>query len=258
MIILEKGERADQLWGMNTEIITDEMIEALEQGKRLYLTVNDEYAVVIKKDGKRKAGKPEAIDTDTISRQAVLDAIFSEPLYESGMKKRDSDIIVPAIYEKIKALPPSPSIEPDPDTVSRQAARDAVCEELDSIDHVPQWVFDRLTKKIENLPPSPTVTADADTISRQKVISTINVLRPRCDTDDIDDYHDLLVEAMEVLPPSPSRQKDGKTMDKKTLIDNLIKILPENADITYATVSWWDEDDREHKNWDTEELCEGT
>ena len=156
MIILEKGERADQLWGMNTEIITDEMIEALEQGKRLYLTGNDEYAVVIKKDGKRKAGKPEAIDTDTISRQAVLDAIFSEPLYESGMKKRDSDIIVPAIYEKIKALPSSPSIEPDPDTVSRQAARDAVCEELDSIDHVPQWVFDRLTKKIENLPPSPT------------------------------------------------------------------------------------------------------
>lgn len=48
-------------------------------------------------------------DSDTVSRQAVLDAIFSEPLYESGMKKRDSDIIVPAIYEKIKALPPSPS-----------------------------------------------------------------------------------------------------------------------------------------------------
>ena len=44
----------------------------------------------------------------------------------------------------------------DPDTVRRQAARDAVFEELDSIDHVPQWVFDRLTKKIENLPPSPT------------------------------------------------------------------------------------------------------
>lgn len=48
-------------------------------------------------------------DTDTISRQAVLDAIFSEPLYESGMKKRDADAVVPAIYEKIKALPPSPS-----------------------------------------------------------------------------------------------------------------------------------------------------
>ena len=43
----------------------------------------------------------------------------------------------------------------DTDTVSRKAVLDAVCEELDSIDHVPQWVFDRLTKKIENLPPSP-------------------------------------------------------------------------------------------------------
>ena len=48
-------------------------------------------------------------DPDTVSRQAVLDAIFSEPLYKSGMKKRDVDIVVPAIYEKIKALPPSPS-----------------------------------------------------------------------------------------------------------------------------------------------------
>ena len=46
---------------------------------------------------------------DTVSRQAALDAIFSEPLYESGMKKRDADIVVPAIYEKIEALPPSPS-----------------------------------------------------------------------------------------------------------------------------------------------------
>lgn len=49
------------------------------------------------------------IDPDTVSRSAVIDAIFSEPLYESGMKKRDADVVVPAIYEKIKALPPSPT-----------------------------------------------------------------------------------------------------------------------------------------------------
>jgi len=42
---------------------------------------------------------------DTISRQAAIDAIFSEPLYKSGMKKRDADVVVPAIYEKIKSLP---------------------------------------------------------------------------------------------------------------------------------------------------------
>lgn len=42
---------------------------------------------------------------DPIDRQAAIDAIFSEPLYESGMKKRDADVVVPAIYEKIKTLP---------------------------------------------------------------------------------------------------------------------------------------------------------
>ena len=43
--------------------------------------------------------------SDLISREAVIDAIFSEPLYESGMKKRDADVVVPAIYEKIRQLP---------------------------------------------------------------------------------------------------------------------------------------------------------
>lgn len=42
---------------------------------------------------------------DTVYRQAAIDAIFSEPLYKSGMKKRDADEVVPAIYEKIKSLP---------------------------------------------------------------------------------------------------------------------------------------------------------
>ena len=51
MIILEKGERADPLWGMGTEYITDEQIEALKSGKRLWLSVNDEYAVAIKYKG---------------------------------------------------------------------------------------------------------------------------------------------------------------------------------------------------------------
>ena len=54
MRILKKGERADPLWGLEEKIITDEMIKALQQGKRLYLSVNDEYAVVIKKGTKRR------------------------------------------------------------------------------------------------------------------------------------------------------------------------------------------------------------
>lgn len=42
---------------------------------------------------------------DPIERQDAIDAIISEPLYETGMKKRDADVVVPAIYEKIKSLP---------------------------------------------------------------------------------------------------------------------------------------------------------
>lgn len=65
----------------------------------------------LKKHGRNEPSQSPTVqpDTDTISRQDALDAIFSEPLYESGMKKRDADAVVPAIYEKIKALPPSPS-----------------------------------------------------------------------------------------------------------------------------------------------------
>ena len=49
MIILEKGERADPLYGRQDEIITDAMIDALKAGKRLYIDVNHEYAIVIKR-----------------------------------------------------------------------------------------------------------------------------------------------------------------------------------------------------------------
>ena len=40
-----------------------------------------------------------------ISQQAAIDVIFNEPLYESGMKRRYADVVIPAIYEKIKSLP---------------------------------------------------------------------------------------------------------------------------------------------------------
>lgn len=48
MIILEKGEKANPYYGLTTEYITDEMIEALKHGKRLYFDIGAEYAVVIK------------------------------------------------------------------------------------------------------------------------------------------------------------------------------------------------------------------
>lgn len=48
MIVLNKGEKADPLYGMQTETITDKEIEALKNGQRLYIDVNMEYAIVIK------------------------------------------------------------------------------------------------------------------------------------------------------------------------------------------------------------------
>lgn len=38
------------------------------------------------------------------------------------------------------------------DLINRQSAIDAVTDELDMIDHVPQWVFDRLEKRLKQLP----------------------------------------------------------------------------------------------------------
>lgn len=47
-------------------------------------------------------------------------------------------------------------------TISRQQAIDAVTDELDMIDHVPQWVFDRLEKRLKQLPPAqPDIPDDA-------------------------------------------------------------------------------------------------
>ena len=38
------------------------------------------------------------------------------------------------------------------DLIDRQAVVDALIYELDGIDHVPQWVYDRLKKCINDLP----------------------------------------------------------------------------------------------------------
>lgn len=48
MFILNKGERADAMWGLHKEYLTDKDIEELKKGKRLYFQVFNEYAVVIK------------------------------------------------------------------------------------------------------------------------------------------------------------------------------------------------------------------
>ena len=46
--ILEKGERADSLYGREDVFITRHDLSELANGKRLYITVNMEYAIVVK------------------------------------------------------------------------------------------------------------------------------------------------------------------------------------------------------------------
>ena len=53
--ILEENEEYDSLYGEHTYEISKEEIEELLKGKKLYISVNDEYAVVIKvKDNCKK------------------------------------------------------------------------------------------------------------------------------------------------------------------------------------------------------------
>lgn len=67
MTILEKGEKTNPCYGLYEEYIDDEMINALKEGKRLYMEINfGEYAVVIKlKKGKKKGKKNDKQKQDS-------------------------------------------------------------------------------------------------------------------------------------------------------------------------------------------------
>ena len=50
MYIMKKGERAERLYGLYEEVITDEELIALINGKRLWFSVGGgEYAIVLKR-----------------------------------------------------------------------------------------------------------------------------------------------------------------------------------------------------------------
>ena len=49
-----------------------------------------------------------------------------------------------------------------------------------------------------------------DAVSRQNVIETIKAMHGRCDTGNIDDYCDLMVESLSVLTPATPKRKTGK------------------------------------------------
>ena len=88
-------------------------------------------------------------DNDTVSRKAVLDAIMGEP----------TDAHYPSWYaERIKALPPSPTVQPDSDTISRKQANDALKHDATVLGITPYdsgyTPFDAILT-LHTLPPSP-------------------------------------------------------------------------------------------------------
>ena len=73
--------------------------------------------------------------------------------------------------------------EPKGDLISRAEAIDAIIETLDAIDHVPKWVFDKLTCAI-NILPSADRPKDGDLISRADAIEALGEEPPVwCDED---------------------------------------------------------------------------
>lgn len=48
-----------------------------------------------------------------------------------------------------------------------------------------------------------------DSISRKKALDTVRAMCDRCDTGDVRDYRDLMIEAFEALPSAQPERKKG-------------------------------------------------
>lgn len=95
----------------------------------------------------------EVTDSDTISRQDVIELIQGSICdLEYSDENRE-------LCNKVRALPPSPSIKPDTDTISRQQAIDEVSNNSPELDKENGELISRQT----------------DTISRQDAICTARI-----------------------------------------------------------------------------------
>ena len=93
---------------------------------QMYCTAVVGYTTVSKPYERRPVWCPlhEVTDSDTISRRQAIDALF-EIL---DRPKHAEFLYTDEIARALNQLPPSPSIKPDPDTISRQAAYDTLTE----------------------------------------------------------------------------------------------------------------------------------
>ena len=108
---------------------------------------------------------------DLISRKAAIDVIRKWKRYET------TEGLVDRINNLPSAQPTISILENVEDTISRQAAINAIIAKLDAIDHVPQWVFDELTGAIGDLP-----SAQPDLPIKEKC-----AFCPHCNNCDVND-----------------------------------------------------------------------
>ena len=86
---------------------------------------------------------------DLISRKKAYEVLTEYYHHKTEMQHK-------ALREALNMVP-SAELQPTcnqlaTDCISRQAAINAIIAKLDAIDHVPQWVFDKLTGAIGDLP----------------------------------------------------------------------------------------------------------
>jgi len=97
------------------------------------------------------------------------------------------------------------------DLIDRQAAIDVV-RKCRVIEVTPAYILidkGEAVSKLEMLSSAQPELCD-DAVSRQNVIETIKAMHDRCDTGNIDDYCDLMVESLSVLTPVTPKRKTGR------------------------------------------------
>ena len=109
-----------------------------------------------------------------MDRDEFMDIVYSE--LESDSDNNRANRIIDAADEYVENTQFGTKLaEVGTDCISRRQAIDAVTDELDMIDHVPKWVFDRLEKRLKQLPniqPEPC----EDAVSRAEVLRMIDCI----------------------------------------------------------------------------------
>lgn len=100
------------------------------------------------------------------------------------------------------------------DLISRQKAKDVIDTALDSIDHVPSWVYDKLLNALNEVPsvkpthPTPSNTLGAlDCVERQKAIEAAIDAADDWDGGCSKERERFIREALEELPSVPRKGK---------------------------------------------------